>query len=631
MNPYVQAFTLGVMLSVAVLVVALSVWMIVTKRKKALLIMWGSLAIAGLGVWGTTSLATRDPEVAALKRQAKNGDPDAMYWLAKRYMRGQGVSKNGKKANRWYEKAAEAGDARAAYELYDNYSNGWGVPIDQEKAGYWLQRSEDMGYARSRWASTDLKAEVRTESADQRLYRIAREGDNDAAERIGMRFLYGQGVERNGDSARYWLKMAADRGDELAKQRLENMNFDPPAPKTTPKPKPESVRQPEQLASKPSKPQSELVATNTRMSKPAKDQVHTNVKDVSFHKYWIEHNVMENNVKGMVLHANFDVNNHKGEKLQVAAYFKYANGRVVKDINKRYNTVDGQAATHVNITPGYDNATYSDCKMFFPYDELHLAKGKHDLQVQWEIHDMKGKIIPGGSSSSVGFYVTQQVDNSMQNNRQSSTPQVARVDTRKNLNGAILSTLAPSGNMGYPEGKYVYVDLGTMGYQEMWMNDDGSSWGKNVWRCYSCQGSKQCNICFGTGNGYAMIGRYMPCPSCFASGRCGTCKGEGFTLFVKYMMPGEAEAYMETKRQERRSSSSSSNSRSTYSSRSTCSRCGGRRWNTERYSNCAASTSGAMQPYKNYAGTTCSVCGYSSEHCHYPCSECWGHGTVKNY
>ena len=474
------------MLSAAVLVVALSVWMIVTKRKKALLIMWASLAIAGLGAWGIISLATRDPEVAALKRSAKKGDPDAMYWLAKRYMRGHGVSKNGKKANRWYEKAAEAGDARAAYELYDNYSNGWGVPIDQEKANYWLQRSEDMGYARSRWASTDLKAEVRQ-----------------------------------------------------------------PATKSIPQPEPKSDRQPEQLAPKPSKPQNELVATNTRKNTPQKEQKHTNVKDVTFHKTWIEHNVLENGAKGMILHANFDVNNHKGEKLHVAAYFKYANGKVVKDINKRYNTSDGQAATHVNITPGYDNATYSDCKMFFPYDELHLAKGKHDLQVHWEIHNMNGKLILGGNSGNLDFTATQHVDNST-NNRQSSTPQVAKVDTRRNLNSAILSTLTPSGNMGYPEGKYIYVDLGTMGYQEMWMNDDGSSWGKNVWSCYSCQGSKRCSICFGTGNGYAMIGRYMPCPSCFASGRCGTCKGEGFTLFVKYLMPGEAEAYMETKRQERR-------------------------------------------------------------------------------
>lgn len=221
-----MAFVLGAMLSAAVLVVALSVWMIVTKRKKALLIMWASLAIAGLGAWGITSLVTHDPEVAALKRSAKKGDPDAMYWLAKRYMRGHGVSKNGKKANRWYEKAAEAGDARAAYELYDNYSHGWGgVPIDQEKANYWLSRSEEMGYARSRWVSTNLKAEVRADTVD--------------------------------------------RGDELAKHRLENINFDSPALKTTPEPKPKAVQQSEQSDFKPSKPQSELVATNTRMSKHA--------------------------------------------------------------------------------------------------------------------------------------------------------------------------------------------------------------------------------------------------------------------------------------------------------------------------------------------------------------------------
>lgn len=107
--------------------------------------------------------------------------------------------------------------------------------------------------------------------------------------------------------------------------------------------------------------------------------------------------------------------------------------------------------------------------------------------------------------------------------------------------------------------KYYYFDMGTLGNMHMWQHPDGSCTITQNMRCYACQGSLKCNICFGTGNGYAAIGRYMACVACGGTGRCATCQGNGFTSFTKTWQPGEAEAYLqahqEVKNEYRRQSS----------------------------------------------------------------------------
>lgn len=75
---------------------------------------------------------------------------------------------------------------------------------------------------------------------------------------------------------------------------------------------------------------------------------------------------------------------------------------------------------------------------------------------------------------------------------------------------------------------------------------------------------------------------------------------------------------------ERKSRNSSS-----YSSRSSCPKCHGRRYESTAYNYAAASASGWMPPYHHTRGK-CSYCNRTGDHYHYPCTECHGHGQVKN-
>lgn len=89
---------------------------------------------------------------------------------------------------------------------------------------------------------------------------------------------------------------------------------------------------------------------------------------------WVDHNVYENNKKGMRIHVKFNVINCLGKKGQVAVYFFKENGDKLKDTNSSYRSTDGQVAYHEDYTPSYNNSTYSDFTLFMPYSELHLNR-----------------------------------------------------------------------------------------------------------------------------------------------------------------------------------------------------------------------------------------------------------------
>lgn len=59
---------------------------------------------------------------------------------------------------------------------------------------------------------------------------------------------------------------------------------------------------------------------------------------------------------------------------------------------------------------------------------------------------------------------------------------------------------------------------------------------------------------------------------------------------------------------------------------STCSKCGGRKYEVQDYKYAPSSTSGWNQPYHNNAGSSCYICGKATDHYHHPCSSCRGFG-----
>lgn len=102
-------------------------------------------------------------------------------------------------------------------------------------------------------------------------------------------------------------------------------------------------------------------------------------------KVWVDHNQYQDSVKGMRIHVKFNVHNFKDGSGRVVAYFHKKNGDPLKDTNGRYKTTSGDVSTVGEFEPRDVNTTYNDFKLFFPYQELHMASGKHNLKFQIRI------------------------------------------------------------------------------------------------------------------------------------------------------------------------------------------------------------------------------------------------------
>jgi TPR repeat protein len=73
----------------------------------------------------------------AYEQAAEQGDPLAMYMLARAHWHAEGLPKDPALAVQWYTRAADAGDAGAQFCLGHMYANGQGVPQDYAVAARW--------------------------------------------------------------------------------------------------------------------------------------------------------------------------------------------------------------------------------------------------------------------------------------------------------------------------------------------------------------------------------------------------------------------------------------------------------------------------------------------------------------
>lgn len=113
-----------------------------------------------------------------------------------------------------------------------------------------------------------------------------------------------------------------------------------------------------------------------------------------FKRVVAKHNVTRNKQTGMVIHTDFEVYDAKGTDLDVNAYFAFSSGQKLRDLDRKFYTVDGHVSTGEPIKPGYGIAYYNDFQLFIPYSQLHLAKGiDHQLQFHLEILNKRGATV----------------------------------------------------------------------------------------------------------------------------------------------------------------------------------------------------------------------------------------------
>jgi len=102
---------------------------------------------------------------------------------------------------------------------------------------------------------------------------------------------------------------------------------------------------------------------------------------------WADHNVDQEDQKGMLIRVDFTIHGHKNEKCHLTVNFNHMDDTKLKGADGRYCTSDGQAAVTRDFVPEFDTAQLWGLGLFMPYDQIHAPVG--DLKFNVSIHDVK--------------------------------------------------------------------------------------------------------------------------------------------------------------------------------------------------------------------------------------------------
>ena len=121
-----------------------------------LLLLIGMLAVSG---WAYDyDYRTSEPYSAELVQKAEAGDAVAQYDLGACFVGADGVTKDVKKALKWWTKSAEQGYAPAECLLGRCYLFAMGIKKDEMKAVKWLTKAADQGNAEAKEVLEKIKA-----------------------------------------------------------------------------------------------------------------------------------------------------------------------------------------------------------------------------------------------------------------------------------------------------------------------------------------------------------------------------------------------------------------------------------------------------------------------------------------
>lgn len=102
----------------------------------------------------------------------------------------------------------------------------------------------------------------------------------------------------------------------------------------------------------------------------------------AFEKVWVEHNVKEDGINGMRIHAKFSVKNGLNVDCLLLASFFTRDGAPLRGVPtpSQYKTAGGDVAAWTRFKPRYISSEYADKKIFVPYSALNLQSGVHNLK-----------------------------------------------------------------------------------------------------------------------------------------------------------------------------------------------------------------------------------------------------------
>ena len=178
---------------------------------------------SGNGISADKMLALKLIEKAALK-----GDAIAQYYLGKEYSKGDLVTQDNKKAIEWYKKGAENGDNSSMLNIGDIYKDGNGVTKDINKALEWFMLAAENGSTLAECRIGDIYCDISDYKNAVEWYKKAAERNDiasfDAQNKLGVRYLNGEGVTKDKEKAIELFKKAAPYNLK-AKENLEKLGI----------------------------------------------------------------------------------------------------------------------------------------------------------------------------------------------------------------------------------------------------------------------------------------------------------------------------------------------------------------------------------------------------------------------
>ncbi len=175
--------------------------------------MVGVLFITALPV-----LANGGFTIEGARAAAERGNTKALYFLAKCYAKGDGVTKDYPRAAAYLRKAAAQGCASAQNDLGAFYARGLGVKQDFADAARWYRAAANKGdvlaqysLGRAYWLGRGLETNV--QAGVKWLKKAANRGQPDAMQFLGQIYLSGgPGLKSDVRQAFHWFLKAAETG-----------------------------------------------------------------------------------------------------------------------------------------------------------------------------------------------------------------------------------------------------------------------------------------------------------------------------------------------------------------------------------------------------------------------------------
>ena len=149
------------------------------------------------------------------------GCNDALLYLSSTFFKGKGVPKNAEKGMHYLELATEAGNIRAGLDYAEHLWKGIDVDKDLPRAVAILKKIEDSN-------AFFMLGEIFRENAEYEkafdYYLKGAESNHVYSQfAVALAFATGQGVKRDMQEAKKWLRSAASLGHGEARHKLEEL------------------------------------------------------------------------------------------------------------------------------------------------------------------------------------------------------------------------------------------------------------------------------------------------------------------------------------------------------------------------------------------------------------------------